>query len=176
MNKRIKYILILIACVALLAGLIVGVVLLVENSQIEDTNGPDDYSLCQLTMEDLLKNNASSSGSRISESSSGMRSHVRGGYEEHDYTKCTFKAKKVSGTRALHATKTNSDKLTLTIDSQCQSGNLELIILVDGEYYASVPINSVETIVLEDISGKLVLVKIGAESANVKITVKRSIG
>lgn len=157
-------------------AVVVAIIIFADTAHIQDTNGPDDYSLCQLTMEDLVKTTTSYSGSLVSSSASGASTHVRGSYADCDYTKCTFKAGKITGTQVIHATETMADTLTLRIDAQCEAGNLAVIILVDGEFYANVPVNSAQTIVLEQIAGKEVLVKMGAESAKVKITVQRTIG
>jgi hypothetical protein len=59
------------------------------------------------------------------------------------------------------------------VSSQLEEGNLEIIIVVDGEYYAHVPINQTSSVALSDIAGKTVLVKMAAESAKVSVVVKR---
>ena len=84
-------------------------------------------------------------------------------------------AKKFSGIDTLQATQTDSNSMTLTVESTLNSGNMEIIIVIDGEYYQHIPTGSKQTIVLEDIAGKLVLVKMAAESADVRVVVERVI-
>ncbi len=167
--------LILIAAVSLLIGIVLTAVMLFAFEHIEDTNGPDDYSLCQLTMDDLLAEGYSSNSFGSSTMKSGAATDVSGKLRDCDYTKCTFRVKKFSGIRVLHATKTETDTLTLNIRAQVESGNLEVVILIDGSYYAHVPVNIYKTIMLENIAGKLVVVKIAGESAAVDITVERKL-
>jgi hypothetical protein len=52
---------------------------------------------------------------------------------------------------------------------------MEIVILVDGAFYAYVPVNSTQTIRLEDVAQKLVVVKIAGESAAMNITVERTL-
>ncbi len=166
---------ILIAAGALLVAIVFMAVSFFGVSHIEDTNGPNNYALCQLTMDDLLADRHSSSSFMSSTMKSGSQTEVSGGLRNYDYTKCTYKAKKFSGVQVLHATKTETDSLKLTIQAQVASGNLEVVILIDGQYYAHVPVNSGQTIVLEDIAGKLVEVKMAGESAAVNISVTRTL-
>lgn len=163
----------IIAGVTLLISLAFIAVVLLGNSHIEDQNGPHNYALCQLTLDDLLADRHSSSSFMSSTMKSGSQTEVSGGLRNYDYTKCTYKAKKFSGVQVLHATKTETDSLKLTIQAQVASGNLEVVILIDGQYYAHVPVNSGQTIVLEDIAGKLVEVKMAGESASVNVSVTR---
>ena len=165
---------ILIAVGTLLVSLIVIAVCLLGNSHIEDTNGPNNYALCKLTLDDLLADRHSSNSFMSSSLKSGSPSEVSGNLRNYDYTKCTYKAKKFSGVQVLHATKTEADSLKLTIQAQVSSGNLEVVILIDGQYHTHVPVNSGQTIVLEDIAGKLVEVKMAGESAAVNISVSRA--
>ncbi len=163
----------IIAAVTLLISLVFIAVPLLGNSHIEDQNGPHNYALCQLTLEDLLSDHHSSNSFMSSRIQSGSATEVSGNLRNCDYTKCTFRAKKFSGIQAIHATKTDRDQLTLKIYSQVDAGNLEIVILVDGTYYAHVPVNSAQTITLEAVAQKLVVVKTAGESAAMEITVER---
>ena len=51
---------------------------------------------------------------------------------------------------------------------------MEIVIVVDDQFYASVPVNQESSITLNDIAGKTVLVKIAAESAKMEAYVKRT--
>lgn len=163
----------IIAGVTLLISLVFIVVPLLGNSHIEDQNGPHNYALCQLTLEDLLSEHHSSNSFMSSRIQSGSATEVSGNLRNCDHTKCSFRAKKFSGIQAIHATKTDRDQLTLNIYSQVDAGNLEIVILVDDAYYAHVPVNTAQTITLEDVAQKLVVVKIAGESAAMEITVER---
>ena len=167
---------ILIICGSILLSVVLLGLLFIGMEHIADTNGPDDYSLCQLTMDDILADRHSAYGSAAWYKKIGRATDVSGKLQDYDYTKCTYRAKKFSGVMAVHATKTNADTLTLQIQTKVTSGNLEVVILVDGQYYAKVPINSNQTIILENISGKLVVVKMAGESAALDITVERKGG
>ena len=52
---------------------------------------------------------------------------------------------------------------------------MELIIVIDGQYDRHIPVNGRQTIVLEDIAHKLILVKLAAESAEVNVVAEREI-
>ena len=86
-----------------------------------------------------------------------------------------FSCKKISGVKTLHATKSPYDTLTLKFSSQLDAGNLEIVIIVDGEYYCHVPVNQISTVELTNIGNKTVVVKAAAESASLKISVQRDV-
>ena len=94
-------------------------------------------------------------------------------YRDVDYDTIDFQCEKISGIKTIHATKVHEDPLILDLDSTVISGNLELFLIVDGELYREIPGGQREQITLDHVCGKEVLVKIGAESANVNITVSR---
>lgn len=52
---------------------------------------------------------------------------------------------------------------------------MEIIIMVDNEYYDSVAVNQTHTIVLNDVADKQVVLKIAAESAKLHIAVTRQL-
>lgn len=165
----------IIAGITLLISLVFVAVVLLGNSHIEDQNGPHNYALCQLTLEDLLAEHHSSQSFMSSSLQFGSATEVSGNLRNYDHTKCSFRAKKFSGVQTIHATKTDRNQLTLHISSQVDAGNMEIVILLDGTYYAHVPVNSTQTIRLEDVAQKLVVVKIAGESAAMNITVERTL-
>lgn len=67
-----------------------------------------------------------------------------------------------------------ADTLVLFVTTELTAGNLELVVVVDGEYYCHVPIGKAQRIVVENAKGKLVEVRAGAESARVNVTVTRN--
>jgi hypothetical protein len=144
------------------------------SSDIEDTNG-DDTSLAVLTLDDLLSQKNQYSAFGMGHKIEGEQTRVNNKLEDVDYDTCSFSFKKISGTKTLHATKVNADTVTLHITSELASGNAEIVILVDGEYYDHAPVGQEQTFVLENASGKLVTVRLGAESAEVSVSVSRTI-
>ena len=74
----------------------------------------------------------------------------------------------------LQATKISGNALTLNINSSVESGNAEIVIIVNGEYYCSVDVNKNQSITLQNIANKEILVKLAGEEAKMKIDVTRS--
>ena len=140
---------------------------------IADQNGEEDTALAQLTREDLISGR-NSTMLLHSSSFSGDRSDAGSQYRDEDYTRITHKFSKLSGVITAQATKRQSQFLTLIITTVLESGNMEVAIIVDGQYYCSVPLNQTTTIKLEDASGKLVLVRVAGESAKGEVSVTRS--
>ena len=166
----------IIAVVAASAISIIGFCAIVfSGSHIEDTNGPQNTKLAVLTMDDILSDGHSSTTFASSSTCSGSNTNVSGKLREYDYDKITFRAKKTSGIQVLHATKINSARMTLHINARVETGNLEVIILVDGVYHSHVTIGSKQAIQLDGIGGKTVVVKMAAESAEVSISITRTI-
>lgn len=140
---------------------------------IADQNGEENTALAQLTREDLISGRNSTMLFHSS-SFAGSRSDAGSQYRDEDYTRITHKFGKLSGVITAQATKRQSQFLTLIITTVLESGNMEVAIIVDGQYYCSVPLNQTTTIKLEDASGKLVLVRVAGESAKGEVSVTRS--
>jgi len=140
---------------------------------IEDTNGAYDNSLVTIGLDEIISSPDNYSALSSYTSYDGPSTNIVGTMKDYDYQECAFSCQKISGIMTLHATKTNKNKLSLDFFSQLESGNMEIVVIVDGEYYDSIPINQNSSIVLSDIANKTVVIRIGAESAKMKITVKR---
>lgn len=54
-----------------------------------------------------------------------------------------------------------------------ESGNAEIVIIVDGEYYCSVDVNQDQSIMIQDVRDKEVIIKLAGEEAKMKIDVTR---
>ena len=148
---------------------------LIPKVEYADANGPDNFALNTITREDILKSRNSSSSFKSSKKYWGSGTKILSGiYQEYDYTNVTCSYGKIDGVCVLQATKITGNTLTLNINSVVESGNAEIVILVDGEYYCSVEVNQSESITLRGISNKVVLVKLAAESAKVKVDVSRT--
>lgn len=175
-NKNLLIvILLIIGGVQLFAGIIVVGVLFVSNAQIEDTNGSGNTDLAVITMDEILSNRESNSSFVSSFFRSGSNTRINGMYEAVDYTSCRYKSQKYSGTHTVHATKTTADTLVLDIEVMLESGNLEVVILIDGEYYDHVPVHGTQSITLQNVSNKTVTVKVAGESARFSISVTRDL-
>jgi len=178
-SKRI--ILIGIICLCLCA-VVMGCALVIylflfPGIKIEDTNGKENINLNTITLEEIINiedeyRAMNSAGTKTS----GSRTKVVGSLKEVDYDYCSFTSSDVSGIATIQATRTNCKKIVLEIESQLNSGNLEIVIIIDDEYYKHVAVNQAQTVELDDISEKTVVVRIGAESANTHVVVKRSMG
>lgn len=166
---------ILVAVVASIISAVVLITILLTGSHIEDTNGPKNTKLAALTMDDILTDGHSSTTFASSTTCVGSHTNVSGNLRKYDYDQVDFRAKKTSGIQILHATKTDADSFTLYIDARVVTGNLEVVILVDGSYHSHVTLGRMQTIHLDGIAGKTVVVKMAAESAQVKISVSRTI-
>jgi len=173
-----KSMIVVICCV--LAGVITigGVVLLLllhsPSVDIEDVNGSQNTNLATIDMNEILTTIDHFSAFSSYTSYDGTNTNVVGDLKEYDHTEVVFHCKKISGIKTLHATKTTCDQLTLVIESELKTGNMEIVIMVDDEYYDHVPINQASTVLLTDITNKTVVVKMAAESAEMNISVQRT--
>lgn len=161
-----------------LIGILATVIILMVNAgpeHIEDVNGPENTSLSVISIEDFVSGKDVYTALHSGFSEKGDQTKVSGTAKKNDYDRCGMHSKKFSGIYTLQATQTDANSMTLTIESTLNSGNMEIIIVIDGEYYQHVTINSKQTIVLEDIAGKLVLVKMAAESADIHAVAEREI-
>ena len=162
---------------ALLIIAVVVAVLLVSTANevhYEDLNGDQDTSLSVITREDIITTQNAYSATWVEASHSGEQTNVEGRLGDSDYDRCVFRCKQISGIMTLQATNTEAETLTLDIISTVESGNLEILIFVDDQYYTQAGINGPQTIMLEDIANKTVTVKIAAESAQIDVTVERT--
>ena len=159
-------------------GIISAVIILAINSgpeHIEDINGAEDTSLAVITMADFVSTKGLYTAMHCGFTEKGEQTNVTGTLDDVDYDRCSMYSKKMSGIRTLQATQTDADSVLLTIESAINSGNMEIIIVIDGEYYQHVTTGCKQVIALEDIAGKLVLVKMAAESADITAVVEREV-
>ena len=160
-GKHWKIISLVVVAVALTAIVLATMISSFSNAMehIPDTNGMENTNVTSYTQEQLV----SAPDQRISYMSGSGFGGDRG----------TFHAKKVSGIETVLTTESENDSLILEIDAKLNSGNMEVVIVVDGAYYAHVPLNTPQKIVLEDVAGKTVAVRFAAESADMSLTVVR---
>ena len=180
-KKKRKDRAVLYACLgAVAAGIVIGVLFymflmtMFHMVDVEDVNGPEDTSLATVTAEEVLAGENSYSATMLRSGGIGSRTNVGGRLDEYDSDYRTVSARKISGVLTIQATNVDSDKLTLEIDTTLLAGNMEIFVIVDGEVVRTAEVNRTETITLTDIAGKDVVVKIGAESAQMEIRVERT--
>lgn len=139
---------------------------------IADTNGAES-SLAVITEDEIINSSRKLTMLAFSENLEGSQTSVTGDLAEYDYDTSSFSASAISGIRTMQATLTDRDTLTLTISSSVEEGNMEIFILIDGEIHTKIPINDEISVTLDDIGGKTVVVRFGAESAKGKVKVTR---
>ena len=146
-----------------------------QDKRIPDQNGSTDHSLAVLTMNDLMSDKMSSLliGTRVTKR--GDSTDVPDRYAEYDCDVLTIAIRSVSGVRTIHATKATCDKLMLSVSSTLQTGNAAIIVLVDGEFYCDVDINTADSFTIKNVSDKLVEVRLAGESAQIEVSVTRII-
>lgn len=172
-SKMVK--LALCISIPVIVAIFVLAICLIPKVEYADTNGPDNFALNTITRQDILKSRNSSSAFMSSKKCWGSGTKILSGvYQEYDYTNVTCSYGKIDGVCVLQATKITGNTLTLNINSVVESGNAEIVILVDGEYYCSVDVNQNQSITLQGVADKIVLVKLAAESAKIKVDVSRT--
>lgn len=173
LKGRGKWLLLAVAALVC-AGAVLAAMLFSSVQEVEDLNGPDDHSLTSITLEEIISTTGDYTAIMSSTSSSRGDTGVEGRLRDYDCDDCRFQCRSISGIRTLQATVAQSDTLTLEFDITLTAGNLEIVILIDGEYHCHVDIDGPQTVVLEDVAGKTVVVRMGAEDAEVEVSVRRS--
>ena len=141
---------------------------------IPDSNGADDYSLAVLKQSDIVDKLSEYTMLNFGISRDGEQSLIDDKkLKKSDFDKVSMTTHDFSGVDVLQSTKTDKANLVLTLTSSIEAGNLEIVILVDGEYYCNVKTNQTEDVTLENVKNKTVLVKIAGESADFRIQVER---
>ena len=172
-KKPLKIALCITISTIVIASILIAVIIL-STPEFVDTNGPDNFALTEITRGDILKLNKNYRASMVSEKHSGAHTNIIGTrLRDSDYDYISKSFGKLHGVLILQATKISRNSLTLNINSLVVSGNAEILIIVDGEYYCSVDVNQKQSITLQDISNKEVIVKLAGENAKMKIDVNR---
>lgn len=173
-NKKLIAFCISIPVAIIVAILIAVIISLASESNFVDTNGPENFALTEITRDDILSKNNNYRSSMVSEQHSGRHTNIIGTkLRDVDYDHISRSFGKIHGVVILQATKISGNTLTLNINSSVESGNAEIVIIVDGEYYCSVDVNQDQSITLQGISNKEVVVKLAGEGAKMKIDVTR---
>ncbi len=174
-NKLNLALLIAIPTIIFLTLVIGLIIIFLPSSDFIDTNGPDNFALVELTREDILKSDNNYMASFKSIKRTGEHTYVVGTkFREYDRDCINASYGKIHGVTILQATKIFDNTLTLNIQSSLEKGNAEILITVDGEYYCSVPANQNQSIAIQDISGKEIIVKLAGENAKLKVDIVRT--
>ena len=173
-NKKLIALCISIPVVVIVAILIAVIISLTSESDFVDTNGPENFALTEITRDDILSKDNNYRSFMVSERHSGRHTNIIGTrLRDYDYDHISRSFGKIHGVVILQATKISGNTLTLNISSSVESGNAEIVIIVDGEYYCSVDVNQHQSITLQNVSNKEVIVKLAGEEAKMKIDVTR---
>ena len=174
-NKKLIAFCIAIPVAVILAILIAVIISLTSESDFIDTNGPENFALTEITRDDILIKDNNYRSSMVSEKHSGYHTNIIGTrLRDVDYDYISRSFGKIHGVIILQATKISGNTLTLNISSSVEAGNAEIVIIIDGEYYCSVDVNESQTVTLQDVSNKEIIVKLAAEDAKMKIDVTRA--
>lgn len=147
--------------------------LLIPLPQIEDLNGVNNTALAQIAMEEIVSTDRDYTAQMPRMYHDGAHSEAGGAYQDIDYERVQYKCKKFSGVYTIQATRVADHQVTVEIDSTLTSGNLEFFIFIDGQFHMRLAGNKDHSILLDDVAGKLILLKIGGESAEFAVTISR---
>lgn len=127
--------------------------LLAGPEHIEDSNGPDDYSLVELTDRNIIRQDTGAVGGP------NVREDLIG-----DTT--TYYAKKFTGVAEIYGENLFATRLTITVNhAQVTEGNFRIVLLVDDKIVHDFALNELtQSYVLEDVNGYVSL-RIAGESA-----------
>ena len=128
---------------------------------IEDTNGPDDYTLATITEENIINQDLGASAYSMSP----------GSEDENYMTELTkFKGKEFSGVTQLYMTNYigKSDVIVDVSNLTVDAGNFALFVLLDGQIVHEFKVGELmQTFELRDIKGTFEIVMAG-ETADFK--------
>ncbi len=177
--KRTKNVLLLALCIAIpvviaiLVALIVSISLAID-SKFVDTNGLENFSLTEITRDEILSKDNNYRSFMVSERHSGNHTNIsKTRLRDYDYDHISRSFGKIHGVIILQATRVSVNNLTLNINSYVESGNAEIVIVIDGEYYCSVDVNQDRSIMIQDVRNKEVIIKLAGEGAKMRIDVTR---
>lgn len=123
--------------------------------QIEDTNGEDDYSLCSLTDEDIVKKTTSSvTSTLVKNTKNGVT---------------TVKVGKLSGVTELDVFNPIQNKV-LAVTAAPESGNVRLVLVRDETIVCDVPLNGTETLLALSAAEGRYSFRAAGESASFRLT------
>ena len=142
----------------LLVLVLFSLVFLTSCSHIEDTNGPDDYSLCTMTDDNIINGYYSNISFGTVKTSSSTNNGVSGKYS----------VSKLSGVETIDNYKSKKDSITFEIDLTCEAGNVLFAIVSNDVIVKKVEANESVTFTVDNNGSYYKLVLLG-ESAKVSL-------
>jgi hypothetical protein len=122
--------------------------------QVEDTNGPDDYTIQTYTDKDITY---------------GNKKHVFiGALENSIGNHGSLKVSKFSGIYDLYKVNASNQRLEFNITAKCSSGNFRVVIVHDNEIIYNVKINQNDVKAFDNCDGNYTIVIVG-ESAKIDV-------
>lgn len=141
--------------IALLIVLCIGVVFCLCACHIEDKNGPDDYSLVEITEEKLIN------GASAYTQTQSIINETKNSVE--------FDCKKFSGVKTLKKiTYTGGIRLEINYDIELDGGNFRAVLIHDGEIVMDLPVGEDQQIVIDN-PKRSYEIRIAGESADFEI-------
>ena len=127
-------------------------------SHIEDTNGPDDYSLVKISDEEIL----------------GVRSASTkiGSFESQTGRTIKVKVSKFSGVEKLQSFKTTNSDITFTVSVTVTSGNFKAMLVLEGKIIPTFNNNVSNQVVTVKQGTGTVSFYVAGESAKYNITLE----
>ena len=127
-------------------------------SHIEDTNGPDDYSLVKISDEEIL----------------GVRSASTkiGAFESQTGRTIKVKVSKFSGVENLQSFKTTNSDITFTVSVTVTSGNFKAVLVQEGKIIHTFNNNASNQVVTVKQGTGTVSFYVAGESAKYNITLE----
>lgn len=156
MKPKNNFLGILLVAAAIVIG---GFFLIDAPDHIEDTNGPDDYSLNTITQQDIIDCTMGAVGGpstreqHIELAGIGISSGVE------------FYAKKFTGVYAISTSYTIGDIDILLSDFVIESGNLQLCVVIDDQIAATIEPGDTVDLILEDVKGNVRFIIAGESAA-----------
>ncbi len=149
-NKLLGIGIIIIIIVAVAWFMLTGV------KHIEDLNGPDNYTLQQITESNIINRDISSRGLKTS---TNVLSDIT-----------TYSSKKFTGVEEIYGNNIWGNRFEITIHhARVDSGNFKIVLLEDDKIVHEFKLNELsQTYVLENPSGYISL-RIAGESADFKL-------
>lgn len=130
--KKICYIGAAIAAIGIIIVLLVGLL----NPGGYNNSGVDasDFKISELTSEQIVNTEGECKAFMTSFKRSGSRSGISSQYfDDEDGDKTVYSAKKVTGIKNVSATLAKDCTLVLNIDTTLESGNAEVVVIMDDK-------------------------------------------
>lgn len=137
---------------------------------IEDTNGSENITPVTLSDGDLLSMVDKYHADEEEEMCSGNKLRI---FLWQYYDNISFKSSDFSGLKTLAAVYSEENEIAFEIEPTLKSGNLRIIISMDGEHYSDIEVNEKTTIELHDAKNKGIRIRMAGESADVEVKVSR---